>query len=362
MPEELEPYKPIILITILSLIVLFNIYYFIFSGWGLVTIHVHEVPIDKVVKSIERQGWVKILSNVDPSTNVTMDVDQVPVCEALETLTQCGTNDKGQPVRCQWKLTWFAGPSRADVSQGMDIFTSGGDFRQNHWHRYGSNTMTQAIFNDDDPVPDPTAQTWNVTDSKTDLKGYLEATVQASDVQVYAPDDWNPPLSSPGVYASYSVSSGVSGLIKHAGGTYQVLYTLAGPRRRPQGTNDGPPPGPRPENGGGDWAGRNDPTLLWARLTNLAKGLPTAEARTNALNRIQEEQTFMQSIQNLPEDQKRQQMMQHMADNAGNHGGRSSPESRQARYSAMIATKASALGIGPSNNNGGLTSAPAPTK
>jgi hypothetical protein len=63
-----------------------NIAYYIYNNWGLVTVKVTEVPLKKVISSIEWQGWVTIYTNLPLDTKVTMYADHVPVSEAMETL------------------------------------------------------------------------------------------------------------------------------------------------------------------------------------------------------------------------------------------------------------------------------------
>src|SRR5271170_5390779 len=71
---------------LLSLLVVANIAYYFYSEWGLVTVKVTDVPLSKVIHSIEWQGWVKIYTNLPLDTKVTMYVDHVPLAEAMETL------------------------------------------------------------------------------------------------------------------------------------------------------------------------------------------------------------------------------------------------------------------------------------
>lgn len=70
----------------LVVLVVANIGYYFYSNWGLVTVKVHEVPLSKVISSIEWQGWVKIYTNLPPDTKVSMYCDHVPLSEAMETL------------------------------------------------------------------------------------------------------------------------------------------------------------------------------------------------------------------------------------------------------------------------------------
>ena len=69
---------------IVGLLILANIAYYFYDGWGLVTVKVHDEPLSKVISSIEWQGWVRIYTNLPPDTTVTMYVDHVPLAEAMK--------------------------------------------------------------------------------------------------------------------------------------------------------------------------------------------------------------------------------------------------------------------------------------
>ena len=71
---------------ILGILVVANIAYQYYLNWGLITVKVHDAPLGKVIKSIEWQGWVKIYTNLDLNSKVSMYVDHVPLAEAMETL------------------------------------------------------------------------------------------------------------------------------------------------------------------------------------------------------------------------------------------------------------------------------------
>ena len=71
---------------LLGFLIVANIFYHYYLNWGLITVKVHDAPLGKVIRSIEWQGWVKIYTNLDLTSKVTMYVDHVPLAEAMETL------------------------------------------------------------------------------------------------------------------------------------------------------------------------------------------------------------------------------------------------------------------------------------
>ena len=51
-------------IGLMLLLVFGNIANYLYSNWNLVTVKVTDAPLDKVISSIEWQGWVKIYTNL----------------------------------------------------------------------------------------------------------------------------------------------------------------------------------------------------------------------------------------------------------------------------------------------------------
>ena len=87
------------------------------SGRGLVTINATNVPIFKVIKSIESQGGVKIVTNADPATPVTLYLKRVPVYEAMDTLAIRADGDV--------RLAYIAAPDKKQIADVLTAFASG---------------------------------------------------------------------------------------------------------------------------------------------------------------------------------------------------------------------------------------------
>jgi hypothetical protein len=87
------------------------------SGWGYVTVDVHDAPLAKVVKSIERQGGVKISTNADPATPVTMLVDRVRAHEAVEALALA--------IDADARLAYVAAQNGTQIKNVLAAFSSG---------------------------------------------------------------------------------------------------------------------------------------------------------------------------------------------------------------------------------------------
>ncbi|MEI6493162.1 MAG: hypothetical protein WCO94_11490, partial [Verrucomicrobiota bacterium] len=77
--------KTLLLATAGAVLVLAIAWYF----WpdGLITLDFKNAPVSKVIASIQRQGHVRIGTNVPPETPVTIQMKRVPLMDALETLS-----------------------------------------------------------------------------------------------------------------------------------------------------------------------------------------------------------------------------------------------------------------------------------
>src|ERR1700761_4506751 len=73
--------------AVLVFLLLANFVYYFCTGWGLITVKVHDATLGEVIKKIEWQGWVKVYTNIPLDTKVTMYVDHVPLAEAMDTLS-----------------------------------------------------------------------------------------------------------------------------------------------------------------------------------------------------------------------------------------------------------------------------------
>ena len=367
---------------VIAFLVLANILYYGFSSWGLITIKVQNVPLSQVVKSIEWQGWVRIYTNIDPTTKISMYVENVTLPEALETLS---ANAGGQ-----WKLGFFVGPTSTDVKETIKAFEAGsmGNMYGPRNNGYADNTqgtpaatpdttlriysyptmlgMLASSGNDDDSpsmsVADPRLQTWPgmqamvvpvstapapATDPSNSfpapappappdsVQGYLRAFAQSADISIISNTSWDPPVAKPPP-ASSSIASAIKNFVSNNHGAVAQAFVLQGGRGGFRG-------------GGfrrGGFAGGDD-TGWSERLQNAINGLPENE-RAGALAQLDQEAKFQKDVQAAPPDQRRDMMRQHMqgkmADNLGGPMGRMSPDKRAQRYQQMVATRMAAQG------------------
>jgi hypothetical protein len=390
-----------ILGAVFVVLLLANIIYYGFSGWGLITVKAREVPLGKVIKSIEWQGWVKIYTNLPLDTPITMSVYRVPLAEAMETLAaNCGgggpdgargpgngtpppgNNPGGNPGErnrggrggggggfgggVQWHLAFFVAPTTAAVKEEIRSFQEGGADDDAKIYNYPS--LLQTLLTDSEttaadprsqgwpgmkpdaaPTPTPTPAPTAAGDAPATAPAPPAPDPDAGTVQMYlkalakSADIW---IMAPASWThpvssapppNSSISSAVMQLVSSANGTAVQAIIL----RRGGGRGPG---GPRGGGGGGEFGGDAD----WEdRARNAINGLP-ADARADASAELDNEVQFRKTIAGEPTDNRRKLMRQHMTEKMFTvldaRMSRLSPEKRAQRYARMVAARAAAKG------------------
>jgi hypothetical protein len=343
---------------VLAVLLLANIISYFFRNWGLITVKAHNVPIGQVIRSIERQGWVTIYTNIDPQTRISMYVDHVPLPEAMETLAV--------NADAQWRLAFFVAPTSSQVKEEVRSFTEGAE-RNDDARIYSFMTPLGFVAGDETGVADPRRQTWpglpppaptpapapaDAPDGSSSLppsagapaeegppksvQGYLRAFAERADIWIMAPASWDPPVSF-APPAESSISAAISRFVGHSHGNVTQALILRGREQRVAG-GDG-----RRRGGGGGFA--VDLSAMEDRMSNAINGLPV-EARANALTQLKQEIQFQKEARQAPPDQRRKMMMQHMLDRRldGDNNWRRSPEKRAQMLSRLVSNRMAAQG------------------
>jgi len=385
---------------ILAFLLVANFIYYFIMGWGLITVKVHDVPLSKVIKSIEWQGWVKIYSNIDPTARVTMYVDHVSLPEALEALAinveippsaqettasppaSDGSNGNNPGRRnggggfgrgrVQWNLAFFAGSSSSQVRELIRSFEHGDTDDNLKTYNYPTLVNFLQTSTEDDaapPVADPRQQNW---------PGLKAQVIPVSTAAAPAPDPAmppqigesappqqvppGPPTSVQGYLRAFaqsadifivsnsswdppvanppsadsSIISAIRNFVGSNHGSVTQAYVLATRGRGPR--NDG---GRR---GGfaGDWDTAED------RVRNALNGLPE-DVRNNALTQLNQEIKFRKDVEAAPPERRASMVEEHMkarmADNLnGGPMARMSPEKRAQRYQRAVENRMAAQG------------------
>jgi hypothetical protein len=320
------------------------------AGWGLVTVHVAGQPLSKVIRSIERQGGIEIVTSADPTTSVTMDVDKVPPADAVDTLAA--------QLDGSWSVAYVTGATKADVAAGVVALGSGernGDFRMFGFGMGGGGGM----FDPGDTTIDPRKVSWTVSVSEDkQLHSYLEQVTMKTGVMALAPSAWNPSVTQ--TPSNGKASSAIRSLVHSVRGEVKEVFVIRVWNREQfadrgdggqRGNNDG---GGRMEGGFGGGGpggpgGRQQFRPEWMEERAMARiaQLPAAE-QEQAKKDFQEMRDFFQKMQSLPEDQRRAEMdkffnnpavQERMMDRMMARDAKRSPESRADRFRRYVERK-----------------------
>jgi hypothetical protein len=340
------------ILCFLLLILTGEVTHYIWSHWGLVTVHAKGTPLSQVIRSIEKQGHVTIKTNMDLTKPVQMWVDSVTVAEAMETLAV--------NTEARWQLTYFLGPDKTTVSTALATFTSGQ--RNEGWRRIFIGMPP--VGDEPDVLPDPRKDPWVVKEAKEPtLQSYLQEAAKNVAAAFYVPDSFNPPVKS--APRSGAISSSLPRLASAAKAKYEEVFVLQGfgdrtadrgdrRDRADRGGDDGEPRFAGNFGGGdrGPRGGGFDRSAFEERIQNEINKLPSSE-REAAQKEHDDRKKFFDAIKDLPQDQKMaaiQQMMsdpnvQDKMDNANNNReARRSPQARIQRAGGYLSRKAAAEG------------------
>ena len=324
--------KTILLAAAGVLLVLAAIWYF----WpdGLITLDFKDAPVTKVIASIERQGHVRIGTNVPPETLVTIHMKKVHLMDALETLS----------VRVEGELrVVFAGAAtKTQAAAALEELASGK--RSDQWAVAWFPSMGMLAG---DTPPDPRFLAVKPeAGEKNDLQSALLQVAVKSGVMTAVPRDWNPDAKMP--KSTAPAARIVRQLISSSGGQVQESFLIIA-----RGGRDGRPGGP-PDGGdrGGQAGGPRgregmNPEWMAQRAEAALAQLPpeerlAAKADFDAMRKSWEE------IRSLPEDQRRAKMEEmmnrpdvqdKMADRQAARDARQSPQQRENRMRNYIAQK-----------------------
>ncbi|MEI8313688.1 MAG: hypothetical protein WCH98_23305, partial [Verrucomicrobiota bacterium] len=274
---------------------------------GLITLDFNNAPVSKVIASVERQGHVRIGTNVPPETPVTIHMKKVTLMDALETLS----------VRVEGEVrVVFAGAStKAQASAALAELASGK--RSDQWAVAWFPSMGMLAG---DTPPDPRFLAVKPeAGEKNDLQSALQQVAMKSGVMTAVPRDWNPDAKMPSKTAP--AASIVRQLINSSGGQVQESFLIVVRDRggRDGGRDGGQPPG-GPDGGDrggtpGGWQrpGREamNPEWLAQRAQAAIAQLPPDERKTAQAD-FDATKKFFDEVRALPDDQRRAKMEEYM--------------------------------------------------
>ncbi len=287
------------------------------SGWGLVTVHAHDVPLGKVLASIARQGHVRVESSLDPLGKATLDVDGVSPAEAMEILA---ANTGGA-----WRSVLLAAPGKVALESGLLSLRSGGGVDGWRMHYYPS----PPFLDTGDGVIDPGQVAWTPEGPSLDLPSLLDEAAQKTGVMTLLPEGWAPSVRR--LPAAGKALATLPRLVSSAGGSSLSFFYLTERSRRgqvEQAGGENPPPqppssgegsGPGPGPGSAGWGvgrmAQTKPEWMAQRLAASARSLPKG-IREKALRDVDELKPFLDQLKTLPPQERRDKMRELMANPA----------------------------------------------
>lgn len=293
------------LVSLLALLLLGWGAWSYFSGRGLVTLNFTDAPLEKVLASFSRQADTDVVTDLAPSTKVTIDVKRVTPAEALDIIA--ARTDSG------WRSACLTAPDRAAIDGILAAFRSGGD--TSAWTSYGAGGF--GMFGPAAAL-DLRFARWTPSGSG-DLHAQLDEASQKTGIFAAAPADWKPAAAAP---KAGPVGEAIHQLAQKAGGVYRDVFLLRGGRAG--GAQDaGPGDGGGGRGGGGSWIGSRpvaaqanagaprrspmDPAGAAERAQAQIALLPAAE-QADAQRDLDTMKKLWAEVSALPEEERRAKM------------------------------------------------------
>ena len=270
------------------------------GGWGLVTIHVKDAPVGKVMASIARQGHVRVESSLDPLKQVTLDVDRVTPAEALDNLA----------IRtdASWRVVYLAAPRKADLEAALTQLRASTTV-ENWTNAYYPTPQWGGGVLSHGEVIDPRSLEWKPEGPELSLSALLDEAAQKTGIMTMLPTDWSPTTRN--LPKTTRVGKAIQALVGSVRGKSLEFFLLA---ERPRRGRDGP----SQENGGPqDRSPRQAVNQMWMEQRQLAqiKNLPPTQ-QAEAKKEMAERKTFFDSLKGLTPEERRTKMQSMMADPA----------------------------------------------
>ncbi|HEX8311887.1 MAG TPA: hypothetical protein VF614_11250 [Chthoniobacteraceae bacterium] len=321
-------------LAVLVILCLANLGWRLWANRGLVTVHADGTSVAEVVRSLEKQGGIRLRSNLPAEATVTMHVTKVPLLHALEVLSA--------NTGASWSVGYFTAPDKATIETALATFTGGE--RPEGWKRFSMPGMRGmgGVGGYDVGITDPRTEQWNATSaSEGTLHAYLEQASLALSAQLWAPEQWNPAISK--TPSAGEARNAIPKLAKAAQGASAEVFLLTGRRddRPPTAAAGGgerrePGAGERPA-GGGFRGGPPSPEARKAMeertLASIEK-LPK-EQRAEARAEFDERRRFFEELSKLPEEERRAKMQERMEQMMNNSAAAQRFENGMAKRGAM---------------------------
>ena len=265
------------------------------SHWGLVTIHVKNAPLGKVVASIARQGHIQIETSLDVTKPISLDVDLVTPAEALETLS-IGAD-------ATWRLVYLAAPTKPALNAALISLKGNGKLED--WTAYYYPMPFGAEITSG-MVVDPRYGDLTLEGPDRAFPQLLNQAAQKGGVMTLFPTKWAPTVSQ--LPKSNQTRKIIPSLVQSVHGKSIEFFFLTERGRRDRTPGEAPPSGEQvqaqPEMNF-DW--------LEQRVLTQITHLPP-EKQAEAKKNLQEHKDLLATMRKLSPEERRAKMRALMSD------------------------------------------------
>lgn len=365
----MNPTRLKILLGVVAVLVIALIWNWI-AGWGLVTIHARSEPVSKIIRSIERQGGIRIVTNADLTSAISMDVDRVTPVAAVDVLAA--------RLDGNWSVGYVAGPSKKEIAAGIAGIASGERNRDFRSFGFGGGFGGGGMELSSTPI-DSRLVVWKVSPSDSpELQSYLDQLSQKTGLMAMVPESWNPKV--PKTPKDDAAGAAMKAIIHSVNGESQEVFVIRisdRDRERTADAGQGPPQGTPRTDGGfgsrdgndgrgpggpGGWQGGGrggfHPEWMAERAEARIAQLPVEE-REQAKKDFDEMRAEMEKIRAITDDTQRRTAMenffnqpavqQRISERMADRDEKSGPERRAQRARDYIQRK-QAMKNEPSND------------
>jgi hypothetical protein len=255
-----------------------------------------------------------------------MNVDRVPVSEALETLTTV--------AEARWRLAYVFAGNMTDIQVALAATLAG-----NHPENWKTDYFPAFGMTDGQTLGNPSDDPWQVkAPEKNDFQSYVhQAALSVSAAMMY-PEAWNPAVNK--APSSGPIRNSAPQLAKAAGG--KVLEVFLVQKRPAQQVAEGDDANADPQSGfrRGRRGGNNTPEDDAEREKRRQEMAQRAQAeidklppekRAAAQQQMDERRKFFESMRDLTPEQRRDKMADFMSNDANQNRMEQRGNDRQAR-------------------------------
>ncbi len=334
-----------ILLIAAAVLLVGDVAYRTWAGWGLLTIHAVDRPVGEVIREVESKGRVHIQTNLDPAKKITLHVIKAPLAYVLEVLASASET--------HWHVSYFLAPNKPEIERVLATVTGGS--KPEGWKSW--HLDLRGGFGGEEPAPsDPRRERWEIKPAEEGtLHAYLEQGAINVGARFAAPEAWNPAIASPP--RPGPLSSIMPKLAKAAGGELEEVILLLGRRRDTADSGSGD--GDRVRGLFSSEAGSDKDKESGKRAKAYEQRIEAEIARLPAAQQEParrehaDRKAFFESLKDLSSEERRAKIedrmsqpgnMDRFSNGIAKRDAMKTPEQRTDKYRSYVATKHASVG------------------